>query len=99
METEINPLEAKRLREAFKKTNDSDETKAPPLGDHMEVRSIAGAKHARYLVIFKDGEPIAQAEIVNSTFKRLKREWLAWNDMQSGLLTGYRKHGSCTRGF
>lgn len=100
MEDTINPIAAKKMREAMKRVNDTDADGVDMIrGDHVEVRSYPGGKHERLLVIFKDGEPVASTPIVNSTFKRLKREWIWWNDLQSGMMTAYRQHGSKERGF
>lgn len=93
MSEEINPLEAKRLREAFKNTKDAAVIVEWPVGDYVEIRSYHDGKHARKLVISRDGSPIAEVPIINSTLKRLKREWVMWNDVQSGLMTAYRQHG------
>lgn len=90
MEDTINPMEAKRLREAFKQVKESEEEDCLVRGDHVEVRSFPGGKHERLLVIFKDGKAIASVPIINSTFKRLKREWIYWNDIQSGMLSSHR---------
>lgn len=103
MEAEINPIEAKRLREAFKKTEQQAEvnTDVVPRGDLVEIRSSKySIGKSRDLVIFRDGEAIATIEITNSILKRLKREWIYWNDIQSGLISTHRaKHGSRGRGW
>lgn len=91
----INPLEAKRLREAFKNTKEDDSGKCTPapVGDLVEIRAgHNGAKSDRFLYIFKDGEPIASVPIDNPALKRLKKQWLYWNDLSSGHISAFRMH-------
>lgn len=93
MEETISPLGAKRLREAFKNTTEVGE-KAPkiPIGDHMKIICYAGNRD-RFIAIYKDGELVAQAPISNPIFKRLKREWIMWNDLKSGAIREHMLYG------
>ena len=102
MTDEINPLDAKRLREAFKNTDDDEEWDGKVFtGDYVQIMSWSGAgKRGRALTIFKGGKKLAEIEVTNSTLKRLKREWLYWNDIQAGTTSDYRiSHGKLGKGW
>lgn len=99
---EINPLEAKALREAYRNTKPEDELPEDMIrGDYVEIRARhCVGKHGRGLVIIKDGKVVASVEITNAILKRLKREWAYWNDIHGGSLSDHRaKHGGLGRGW
>lgn len=95
MTDEINPLEAKRLRAAFKATADKVVEDVPDVleGDNMGIIAwgATGAKK-RWLEISKGGNRVCIVPITKRDLKRLKIELLAWDDLNSGHIPAWRRH-------
>lgn len=85
MACESNPMEAKRLREAFKNTAERDIDPDAIKCTHVWVFGQAiGSNRSQWLSLEKDGVAVACIEINNATLKRLKREYENWRQIGSG---------------
>ena len=96
----IDPVEARRLRIAMKKTEALKEADAKAIVcDEVSVCSPlhGGPKQPRQLVLKKDGVDVAYVTITNATLKRLKSEMAWWNSFHSGAMKVFRHNGHLHR--
>lgn len=82
----ITPLEAKRLREAFKNTKDGPDTlEAATRCDYVWIFGQGiGRNNTQTLSLEKDGVPIAWIPITNGMLKKLRGEFAHWRQIGSG---------------
>ncbi len=87
MTVEINPLEARRLREAFKNTQEAEISDGSIECDKVWIFGDGrGHNKEQTLSLEKDGVAIAHIKITNGTLKRLKGEFLHWKQIGSGTV-------------
>lgn len=96
-EDRINPVEAKALREAFKRTAEIepfDEEKSVKC-DEVEICSTmrAGPRDPYFLTVRRDGKDVAHVPITSATLKRLKGQVNWWKSIRSGAGFAFR-HGN-----
>lgn len=89
MAEEINTLNARQLREAFKNTEERELNEKAVRCDMVWVFGAAvGNNKEQMLSLEKDGKQVASIMITNATLKRLKREYEQW-----------RRIGTSSEGF